>query len=323
MNSSLSTGLRWASASVRLRRPKSDFLSLIPILLACVAGTVQLSRAANPLPSGVVGYWPGDGDALDHAGTNDGTLEGGVAYAQGRIGSGFSFTNLQDVNIPYSTSLEPTNCSIQAWIKPVGVAYGKSWANIFGQRGGRYEMVANPDNNGGWRFGLQKYTGSGWIEFSTVGGIPTNQFTHLMATMDGTTVKLYTNGVLDSIGGWTTVSSHTVQPFFIGGCFAPDEDGYFCGTIDEVAIWNRVLTQEEITWLASQGMPQIGLVKAVRPSFSNLTTGLNYQLQVSGDLNTWTNQGSAFAATNSTMVYPQYWDVDNWNRLFFRLQMSP
>jgi len=40
-------------------------------------------------------------------------------------------------------------------------------------------------------------------------------------------------------------------------------------------------------------------------------------------MNTWTNQGSPFIATNTSIIYPQYWDVDNWNSLFFRLQVSP
>jgi len=69
--------------------------------------------------------------------------------------------------------------------------------------------------------------------------------------------------------------------------------------------------------------PTISLVKAVKPSFSNLWLGTNYQLQVSADLSNWTNQGSAFTATNTSMIYPQYWDVDNWSSLFFRLQVGP
>lgn len=69
--------------------------------------------------------------------------------------------------------------------------------------------------------------------------------------------------------------------------------------------------------------PSTALVKAVKPSFSNLFVGTNYQLQVSSSLNAWTNQGSVFTATNASMVYPQYWDVDNWGQLFFRLQESP
>lgn len=70
-------------------------------------------------------------------------------------------------------------------------------------------------------------------------------------------------------------------------------------------------------------VPYLNLMKAVKPAFSNLALGTNYQLQVSADINNWTNQGSAFTATNTSMVYPQYWDVDNWNQLFFRLQVAP
>ena len=69
--------------------------------------------------------------------------------------------------------------------------------------------------------------------------------------------------------------------------------------------------------------PYLNLLKAVKPSFSNLLMGTNYQMQVSSDLVNWTNQGSAFTATNTSMVYPQYWDVENWGQLFFRVQTAP
>jgi|SRR6266446_4024385 len=67
----------------------------------------------------------------------------------------------------------------------------------------------------------------------------------------------------------------------------------------------------------------VALKKAVKPSFSNLFLGTNYQLQVSTDLNTWTNNDSPFTPTNTTMPYPQYFDVGSWNQLFFRLQVAP
>ena len=75
--------------------------------------------------------------------------------------------------------------------------------------------------------------------------------------------------------------------------------------------------------LSLTSSPILTLLKAVKPSFSNLTLSTNYQLQISSDMKTWTNQGSPFTATNTSMVYPQYWDVDNWNKLFFRLQVAP
>jgi hypothetical protein len=73
-------------------------------------------------------------------------------------------------------------------------------------------------------------------------------------------------------------------------------------------------------------LPALSLVEALgtaTPSFSNLTPGAIYQLQVSTDLNTWNNSGPAFTATNASQLYPQPFAVTNWNRLFFRLQSPP
>jgi hypothetical protein len=94
--------------------------------------------------------------------------------------------------------------------------------------------------------------------------------------------------------------------------------------IDNVRIYNRALSSNEVVtlYLLESG-PHVDLIKAVKPALSGLFLGTNYQLQLSGDLVTWTNHGAAFAATNNSMVYPQYWDVDNWGKLFFRLQVAP
>lgn len=64
---------------------------------------------------------------------------------------------------------------------------------------------------------------------------------------------------------------------------------------------------------------QWGLSKAVRPAFSGLSLGANYQLYVSGDRVNWTNFGEVFMATNSSMTYPFWWDVADWNQLLFQL----
>ena len=62
---------------------------------------------------------------------------------------------------------------------------------------------------------------------------------------------------------------------------------------------------------------------AVAPSFRGLVLGAHYQLQVSTDLNTWSNMGPVFTATNTSEVYFQPFGVKDWNRLFFRLWSSP
>jgi len=69
--------------------------------------------------------------------------------------------------------------------------------------------------------------------------------------------------------------------------------------------------------------PVVELISAVKPSFASLSVGTHYQLQVSGDMTNWTNEGQPFSATSTRMIYQQYWDVENWGQLFFRLMISP
>lgn len=69
--------------------------------------------------------------------------------------------------------------------------------------------------------------------------------------------------------------------------------------------------------------PTLNIQKAVYLTSSNLWIGSNYQVQASSDLVNWTNQGSAFTATNSSWSSTQYWNVNDWNQLFFRFQSSP
>jgi len=62
----------------------------------------------------------------------------------------------------------------------------------------------------------------------------------------------------------------------------------------------------------------LNLRKAVYVNSFNLLVGTNYQLQVSTDMSNWTNHGAPFTATNSYWHSASYWDVDNWDKLFFR-----
>ena len=82
-------------------------------------------------------------------------------------------------------------------------------------------------------------------------------------------------------------------------------------------------TSTPFVYLSSPLGVQIGIIEAVVPTFTGLSVGSNYQLQVSTDLMTWTNQGSAFTATNPSLTNSQFFSVTNWNELYFRLQGAP
>ena len=151
------------------------------------------------------------------------------------------------------------------------------------------------------------------------GTFTTNKWYQMVFCADGTNVNFTLNGTL--------VSSlpESLRPINEHLALGGDPGLYFVsGAVDEIRIYNRALSKSEVQQLYQfETGPHVGLLRAVIPAFSNLTIGTNYQLQLSDDMATWTNQGSAFTATNVNAVYPQYWNVDNWQQLFFRLQAAP
>jgi hypothetical protein len=88
-------------------------------------------------------------------------------------------------------------------------------------------------------------------------GITTNQWNHVAVTWDGAipfTGKFYVNGVACTTAGSTgsgTVSDDSSEDEYIGQRF--DASGFFPGSMDDVRIYNRVLTDQEIQDLYNVG----------------------------------------------------------------------
>jgi hypothetical protein len=123
-------------------------------------------------------------------------------------------------------------------------------------------------------------------------------------------------------GGWTWI---TGQPWSFTAWLAGEPNQNQGQNEDAVYVgfngggWNDAPSGTRISYLLELE-PRVDLIRAVKPTFTDLSLGSSYQLQLSAGLNTWANHGLTFTATNSSMVYPQYWDVDHWSQLFFRLQ---
>ena len=101
--------------------PQSNYRHCI--VAAClVAGFLFLSFSTMAIcitpPSGLVGWWRGEGNAFDQAGTNNGTLVGNAAYVAGRVNQAFAFDGSADgVSLGNPPELQLQNFTIEAWIK--------------------------------------------------------------------------------------------------------------------------------------------------------------------------------------------------------------
>ena len=77
-------------------------------------------QSCMPPPSGMVGWWPGDGNANDIIGGNSGALVGGVSFVPGEVGQAFSVDGSTGyVQIPGGSPVQPASAiSIAAWVYP-------------------------------------------------------------------------------------------------------------------------------------------------------------------------------------------------------------
>jgi len=77
---------------------------------------------------------------------------------------------------------------------------------------------------------------------------------HLVGTYDGTTAKVYINGILDHTD---TVALGTVADFWRTGCvnYSASPSEFFGGDIDEVAVWDVALDADAVAAVYNSGSP--------------------------------------------------------------------
>ncbi|MGO8678721.1 MAG: LamG domain-containing protein [Limisphaerales bacterium] len=305
--------------------------AVIGILTTTIALSAQV-QAQSFLTNGLVAYYPFNGNANDASGNgNDGTVNGAIFVADrfGVPASCIDFLPPQSVVIPNAPMLNLfTAFSVSGWL------YGTNTASPAQDT---QDLVCKGGNGvGGTQWIVRLINGQlvfwngdggAWTQYTVTNSISPNRWTHFAATFDEAiaSVNMFLDGKL-----WlsTPILRHIQSstdagiPLVIGNNSVSSYGFY--GMMDDVRIYNRALSTNEVQQVyAYESQPFVSLRKAVSPSFSNLFIGTNYQLQVSTDLKTWTNSGSAFTPTNTVMDYPQYFDVEDWGQLFFRVQATP
>jgi Concanavalin A-like lectin/glucanases superfamily/SprB repeat/Secretion system C-terminal sorting domain len=246
------------------------------ILLLVIALLTQFTMQAQ-VPSYVPtnnleGWWPFNGNATDESGNGNHGNPSSVYFTTDRFGNpnkcyGFDGTSSRIVttNIPSLSG----HYSISAWFNPESLS---SWGTIIDCR--------KSVNSG---IGLEHNTK---VSFTTSKGttysllyanhtIQLNNWIHVVSVYNGTQKLIYINGVLSVTEPYSSLLLSTTEPFVIGdrGVTPSGPGNYFKGKLDDIGIWNRALTQLEITALYQAVVP----VTASASTISNVTcfNGIN------------------------------------------------
>ena len=227
--------------SARVRDASGTLVFATPVVVAVANGMSA--------PSGLVGAYgfnEGNGRSAADASCNGntGAINGASWTSAGRFGGALVFDGSNSwVTVLDSPSLHlSTAMTLEAWVYPIVTA--TNW-----------QALVNKEQRADLAYWLDASSPSGNTPVTGVfiGGeqnlfagsqLPVNAWTHLAATYDGATLRLFVNGVLvanRSQGGAIVSSSGSLR---IGGDNIWGD--FFQGRIDEVRIYNRALSQAEI-----------------------------------------------------------------------------
>jgi PKD repeat protein len=173
---------------------------------------------------------------------NQGQIFGATWTSDGKYGSALSFDGINDwVTLPITPSLTlSTGMTLEAWVYPTALS---GWRTVILQElpdGLAYALYAHDDVS---HPSVHVHTDA---EVAAAGeaSLPLNTWSHLAGTYDGTTLRLYVNGIevrQQEVSGDIVTTGRVVR---LGGNSVWGE--FFEGSIDEVRIYDRVLTAAEI-----------------------------------------------------------------------------
>jgi hypothetical protein len=198
------------------------------------SGVTNLSKGVS-LFVDLVGLWRFDGNTKDSSGNNNnGIVEGVETYDL--MDRAFSFNGSTCVRVPGSDTLDVSQVTLEAWIKP-NVCTQARYARIV-YKGTNYFLAYDSDGRhmrmAVYIEGVKKYA------VSKTELTDTNKWYHIVGTYDGNNVKIYIDYALEDTDAFGEIDSG-LQDLGIGRNPGANLYGYK-GLIDEVRIWNGALS---------------------------------------------------------------------------------
>ena len=175
----------------------------------------------------------GSGNSVDDASSssNDGTIKDAAWTTSGRYGAALVFNGSSAVvNIASSRSLRLTTAmTLEAWVRPAKVSTW--WSDVIYKGNDNYYLMGASDNSSRPAAG-GKFASTTSSNVFGPSALAADTWTHLAATYDGSTLKLYINGALASSGTRSGSMATSNNPLQIGGDSTFGQ--HFAGIIDEV-----------------------------------------------------------------------------------------
>jgi uncharacterized repeat protein (TIGR03803 family) len=204
----------------------------------------------------LVGYWKGDGNTADAAGSNDGTPVGNVAYTKGRVGKkAFLFDGQSYVDVPGVGKYQfgQGDFSLAFWVRiDVSINDGSAFVSKDNYDGGStYSgwLFNRSDELGGYGFEVRQMPAErDQARVKKMSG----KWHHLVGVREGHTMSLYIDGVLAKQTVTSLVSDVSNDADLRIGALSDASPQMLQGAVDDVQLYSRALQAGEIKALAAE-----------------------------------------------------------------------
>ncbi len=281
---------------------------IISCILLFSTGSLIAQVTPADLLVGLTAHYPLDNNGNDISGNNYNGVPSNVTAVADRMGtanSAYQFSSTSSVVTLNNNSpiISNTVFSISAWANMYNTGGGTSSnvSTIFSQRdnstGNVSTIVLNSEASSGTaRFNLRTYGNSGQNVQGPNAGY--SNWVHYTGVSDGSTIKLYINGNLvgtspiSSLGSVTTSIDHVEigRQSYGGGV-----GGSLYGVIDDVRIYNRALTSDEVEYLACPAQTDID----INDTTISAGAALNFNNYQTLHPHTWTIDGTQVSTSTS------------------------
>jgi hypothetical protein len=291
--------------------------------------------------NGLVGYWPFNGNANDVSGNGNNGVVNGATLAIDRVGNAnksYYFDGNDKISLGRLSTLDTLNSnkniSYSIWVKveqnqssfakmPLITKRQTPWQiagytqSYFTLHGGGQDFYSRNNKYICYGF-VDAHAYTTGINNGLDGGITSdNNWHHIAATKNGFKYKIYYDGLLvDSIFDQSTL--YSIDTMIVGyqGMWGFNSEKWYKGFIDDIGIWNRALTQSEVTALYNQApnpvlpsnIPTAGLVAFypfngnANDASGNGNNGTVNGATLSSDRNGVINNSYVFNPTNSSHI---------------------
>jgi hypothetical protein len=245
--------------------------ALRPYGPGCDIGAFELGAmppppACSAAPTGLVAWWPGDGNGVERINQNNATAVNAATFGAGLDGQSFQL----DANGSYfdagngpTLNVAQGDFTVMAWVRfnalshPPGYTYSPAGDMSIVDKmddsqavnGNGWRLLKQSDNHFWFCTGAGPYNNCGGVHSATVAQV--GPWYHVVGVKYGSNILIYVNGVYESTVAEPPIYDTDVADLLIGA--NKTEGAYLNGNIDEVMLYNRALSAQEIAAIYQAG----------------------------------------------------------------------